>query len=297
MKSVNVKQPAKIILYGEHFVVHGSYAVALTINKFLYITVYKNSSFGLTIQFRDGSSVSYDTDADVKIIKYLRFLSSKLGINDIYVELKLDFPISAGLGSSASMAVGLSEALYKLKYGYSPSSKVLYELADKFEKLVHGNPSGIDLNTILSKKIILYDGTSKRVIDAIHDIKKLKFIMVSYASYEEWPPLNESPQTGMSKNGGREIKERVYLEKLHCDNLCHSYLSTGGLLSFSSHRNIYDRDDTVDYLTFNLRVVEDVGLSAYKAGGWNPIYRFWNEYLWYFPWSHIFALSAAFANC
>lgn len=177
MRSVEVKQPGKIILFGEHFVVHGSYAVAFTINRFVTINAFNGSYSGLTINFKDGSKISYDIDSNIKLIRYLKFLMSKLNIKDVYIEITLDFPISAGLGSSASMAVGMAEALYKLKYGKSPKISQIYSLANKFEEIVHGKPSGVDLNTILVKKIILYDGKTKQIVDKTDLKYNLYFIV------------------------------------------------------------------------------------------------------------------------
>ncbi len=162
-----VKEPAKIILFGEHFVVHGSCAVSFAIDRFVHVNISLAKSFNLTIKFYDGSMFSYDIDSDVDIVKYARFLMDKLKIpQKINVNIQLDFPISAGLGSSASMAAALAKALSMLKYGYIPSFQTIYDLANEFEKRVHGNPSGIDLHTILTRKIILYDGKSKRILDS-----------------------------------------------------------------------------------------------------------------------------------
>jgi len=174
LKIVNVYEPGKVILFGEHFVVHGSKAVAFAIDKFVKVSVTKSDFLSVEISF-PGDPVIKDkvirhppehVSSNV-FLNYIVNLTRKFNIGNVRINVEVGFPVAAGLGSSASIAAAVTKALYTYKYGIVPSKEVIYEIANQLEVEIHGNPSGIDLNTILERGIVLYDGLEKRIVNKL----------------------------------------------------------------------------------------------------------------------------------
>ena len=81
----------------------------------------------------------------------------------VVVELSTELPISAGLGSSASYCCSLSTALYALTQPTPPSLPLslsalttINTWAYEGERVLHGNPSGVDNTCITHGGVILY---------------------------------------------------------------------------------------------------------------------------------------------
>ena len=127
----------KVILFGEHFVVHGAPSIVAAI---------KNEAI---------VEVSPSNDSENHIITTLtvvpklstagigRVLES-LGIKEKYdVRLTGDLPTFGGLGSSAAFCVALARAFAKEK-GIQLTPQEINRHAYEGEKAFHGNPSGVD---------------------------------------------------------------------------------------------------------------------------------------------------------
>lgn len=148
----------KIILMGEHAVVYGQPALALP------FPAVETKAF---ISKRPGPvqlDCIYYKDELVKAPDILLGLSEMVkGIVEAYgeklegfeIRIESTIPPERGLGSSAAVALATSRALYK--YFNKPLS---YEDQIKWagvsEKIVHGNPSGIDSATIGGEEALYY---------------------------------------------------------------------------------------------------------------------------------------------
>jgi len=72
------------------------------------------------------------------------------------LDIEFEFPASAGLGSSASLAALMYILLYRWLNMRDPPREEIYRHASEFERMMHGNPSGIDLATVVEGGVILY---------------------------------------------------------------------------------------------------------------------------------------------
>lgn len=161
--------PAKIILFGEHFVVSDRLAIAAAIDlrakveanfndsKYFSLTE-KKSNFKIIVNFDDiinGCIDSYDRFFKPllfilhEISKYLQF---KSGIDFI---IDSDIPIGVGLGSSAAVSVAFSAATLKL-LNYNFSMEDIVNFASRGEYLAHERPSGIDPTISTFGGILVY---------------------------------------------------------------------------------------------------------------------------------------------
>ncbi len=139
--------PGKAILLGEHFVVHGAYALVAAIQQGSFaFTCFSDTdeivSESLNVAWRDGSIVPMQLLPYKKALDKIReqYNFSK----KIRSVLSTNLPISAGLGSSSSTSVAFSASVLKLISGEVDYS-MLYNMSMESERVTHGNPSGADV--------------------------------------------------------------------------------------------------------------------------------------------------------
>jgi mevalonate kinase len=84
-------------------------------------------------------------------------LMERAGLKEQGLNIDIDssIPMAAGLGSSASVAVSVIAALSKL-LGLKNNREEIRELAFTPERIVHGNPSGIDQTTATYGGVLAY---------------------------------------------------------------------------------------------------------------------------------------------
>jgi mevalonate kinase len=126
----------KVILFGEHFVVHGTPAIAVGISSKCVVEVEK------------ADEMVFVTDAQGTIPeltnKAIANVVTAMNVKDQFeVFMGGNLPICGGLGSSAAFSVAMVRAFanyYDIKLTDEQVNKYAYE----GEKAFHGNPSGID---------------------------------------------------------------------------------------------------------------------------------------------------------
>ncbi len=151
--------PGKIILSGEHFVVHGSYAVSAAIDRRVRVAISETPGQEFEIVSNEESSHLFADDERFKAAKsVLRRAIEQYGSppTGIRVEIESEIPPGSGLGSSAATSVATSAAFVSFM-GKSVSSEEVLRLASEGEKSVHGNPSGIDMRASYLGGIFLFN--------------------------------------------------------------------------------------------------------------------------------------------
>lgn len=154
----------KLILAGEHLVVHGYDGVAIPLfSKQTEITLSdKLNSHSINQEtFAENQNSFFDAN--------LHFFTSLLNFSEKQLQTLSEFKFQislpdtgVGLGSSASFATAMIKILSQFLDQNLSQSKLL-DLVFKTEKHYHGNPSGIDHNTIILETPILFSGATKKV--------------------------------------------------------------------------------------------------------------------------------------
>ena len=153
---IEASAPGKVILLGEHFVVHGSHALSMAINKFARATAIPDDNLVISLKTYDGRNILLSRDKESFATSFFKILKEDYNLPNMNINIKLEFPLSAGLGSSASIGAILTEIAYKYKYGETPSIDIYMKYVGIMEKIVHKIPSGVDHHTIIHGGIILY---------------------------------------------------------------------------------------------------------------------------------------------
>lgn len=145
--------PGKIILFGEHAVVFGKPALAMAVNRRARVKVRKTSEDHISITIPDldvegvlqphGGLESSGTGK----VGILRYITEAIKLREVpgglEVQVKLEIPIGAGMGSSAAITVATLAALTQLQ-GQELDKKALARQAHQVELRVQGAASPLD---------------------------------------------------------------------------------------------------------------------------------------------------------
>jgi len=157
-RQAKASAPAKVILLGEHFVVHGEPAIVLAIDRRATVTVkirsdpkifIKSEDIGISGFFMNDQFFPQRGGGEAKkklepIYAVAREVIQKFHLkNGVNIEIKSSIPIAAGLGSSAAVSVASAAALCSL-FGSDESEDNIFQIAFNAEKIIHGTPSGVD---------------------------------------------------------------------------------------------------------------------------------------------------------
>lgn len=129
--------PAKAILMGEHFVVHGSPALAVPVKSLSLEVVLEESAQQAPLPGHLGfcfwtAREAYDRQCSVPLS----------------VQVKSSIPEGAGLGSSAALSLAMARAVAEA-FRTPTDVDSLREVSMACERQAHGKPSGIDTEVCL----------------------------------------------------------------------------------------------------------------------------------------------------
>jgi hydroxymethylglutaryl-CoA synthase len=197
--SIKIKTPAKLILSGEHAVVHGAPALGTSLPIYtttsLYLIdepkyVFQLENLKKQLEFNDASLLKLKQNTEQAYQNFLKgelevkhilkssnllpyilaiFLEKK-GINfkkGAMIKMKSDIPMGIGLGSSASVISGLIKVL-SFEKKLQAKNKYIH-LAQQIEHLVHGKSSGFDI------EVIWQEGCLYKEKEKIFTLPKLPF--------------------------------------------------------------------------------------------------------------------------
>lgn len=178
---MKVYAPGKLILSGEHAVVHGQPALAMAVNRYAVASVGRGLFPKVSLDLADIAHSSHLTLQDLHSIKervkrkYQKFVRGEYHIRDVLrkpfelvqaalgimagehnitlpdgmkIHVASDIPIGSGMGSSAASILCVMKAA-SLHLNVPISTDILYQMALEAENLQHGNSSGLDLRVSL----------------------------------------------------------------------------------------------------------------------------------------------------
>lgn len=174
---MKVYAPGKLILSGEHAVVHGHPALAMAINRYAIATVTPERLPQILFDLSDLAHRRHLSLTGLQRLKdrikqkYQRFINGEYAIRDVIqkpfelaqvalgiladalnvslphgvkIHVRSDIPIGCGMGSSASIILSVMYAV-SCYLKLSLSMDALYQLALQAENMQHGHSSGLDL--------------------------------------------------------------------------------------------------------------------------------------------------------
>ena len=178
MKSI-ASAPAKIILFGEHFVVHGTPAILAAIDKRVTVTstftengtVKINSELG-TLEVSISSLYKYkEVKSEFRPFVYLtnKMIDSNQNVKGLEITINSDIPIGVGLGSSSACCVATTASISGLFKELS--SEEILKISIEAEKTIFPDTSGADCTVCTYGGMINYPNIKK--IDNTFDLNLL----------------------------------------------------------------------------------------------------------------------------
>jgi mevalonate kinase len=169
LKSI-ASAPGKIILFGEHFVVHGTKAILAAIDKRVTVTstftenktIKVNSQLG-TLEVPISSSYE-EVKSEFRPFVYLanKIINSNQNVNVLEVTIDSDIPIGVALGSSSACCVAAAASISELFKELS--SEEILNISIEAEKTIFPDTSGADCTVCTYGGMIEYEqftGTKK----------------------------------------------------------------------------------------------------------------------------------------
>jgi mevalonate kinase len=173
LKSI-ASAPGKIILFGEHFVVHGTKAILAAIDKMVTVTttftenktIKVNSELG-TLEVPISSSYE-EAKSEFRPFIFLanKMISSNQNVSGLEVTIDSDIPIGVGLGSSSACCVAAAASICGLFKELS--SEEILNLSIEAEKTIFPDTSGADCTVCTYGGMIEYPSIEK--IDNTFDL-------------------------------------------------------------------------------------------------------------------------------
>lgn len=259
MKRSIASAPAKVIIFGEHAVVYKKPAISVAVDKRAKIIITPSNS--QTIFSCDELDVKSEINLNKKefkmisgqkgIVEYvLETLSLKHDNSPINIDLILDIPIGAGLGSSAAITVALIAALdnyHNKKLNLDEIAKT----AHKVELNVQGSASPLDTATSTYGGLIFLDENS--------NVTKLnaKFDNVMVIGY-----TSQRGDTGQMVSNVKKLKENY-------SSLIDSIINIMGNITLQAkelfEKEILNEDDfrkIADLLNINQGLLDAIGVNT-----------------------------------
>ena len=162
MKSI-ASAPGKIILFGEHFVVHGTPAILAAIDKRVTVTSTFTENKILKINSQLGtlevpiSSSHEEAKSEFKPFIYLanKMINSHQDVNGLEITIDSDIHIGVGLGSSSACCIAATASIFGLFKEIS--SEEILKMSIEAEKTIFPDTSGADCTVCTYGGIIEYD--------------------------------------------------------------------------------------------------------------------------------------------
>jgi len=176
LKSI-ASAPGKIILFGEHFVVHGTKAILAAIDKRVTVTSTFTENKTIKVDSQLGTievpiSSSYEeVKSEFRPFVYLanKIINSEQNASGLEITIDSDIPIGVGLGSSSACCVAAAASISELFNELS--SEEILKMSIEAEKTIFPDTSGADCTVCTYGGMIEYPSVEK--IDNAFDLNLL----------------------------------------------------------------------------------------------------------------------------
>lgn len=228
MQATRSSAPAKVILFGEHFVVEGQPAIAAAISLRAHVTVEPadtdgilvySKNLGLLEEYRFAERGAWSGKMlSIAIAAYtaMESLGRKSGVK---VTVDSEIPPGSGMGSSAAVAVATTHATFRA-FGEEPDLKEVSRIAFEAEKVVHGKPSGID-NTVATYGGVIAYRKGEGFIPLKAELNGVRLVLAD---------------SGVPRNTGEMVKRVLELKNTYPSVLEPLYHAAGRLVVEAARR-------------------------------------------------------------
>jgi mevalonate kinase len=162
----------KVILLGEHFVVHGVPGIASAIDSTVDAEV-KKAGAGITVADERKGATGYTQKKKAQQEESIERMLKKMGINPERTVLDIwlggSLPSFSGIGASAASSVAIARAIAE-EFKMDLPDATINEIAYEAEKAYAGTPSGIDNTAATYGGVIWFKRNLNGVSDTIEKL-------------------------------------------------------------------------------------------------------------------------------
>ena len=276
---------AKLVLSGEHGVVHGAKAVgmpievkSMTMDIELVTKIQSKLNHKSNYDMDSGHQVILnDTDHTKDLLPTLLKALDLLNISSnqklmpescrLNIVIKTQIPLAAGLGASAALSINFIKALSRL-FNIDITCSTINHLANILEQRFHGKPSGLDVNIISHSCLISFVKGQDPII--ISPPKCFNLALIDSKIYSSTKILVKSSTNIITKN--LKYKQRI----ISLFNQAHDLIIDGCLTKNSLHviksfelsRTLFTELKLTNYhLNTIMNKIIDLGALAVKPTG------------------------------
>ncbi|MCL4239058.1 MAG: mevalonate kinase [Anaerolineae bacterium] len=180
LSTIHVSAPGKLMLLGEHAVVHGRPCLVTAMDARLHMTLTRSGDDRFTLDapdvgahgvtgrladaFRDGRALARGTRF---IESALRVFAERIGLEEgVNIATRSDFSSQLGLGSSSATVACALFGLAHLQ-GVELAADRLFDLGLEAIRRVQGSGSGFDLAAAISGGTLYYENAAPRRIEPL----------------------------------------------------------------------------------------------------------------------------------
>lgn len=159
---VSASAPGKVILFGEHAVVHGYTAAAIPLPGIRAFTSVSDRYYSVDTHIfapmidLDANCADLPDSHPIKFTIHLFYAQHPhIDQRPVTIRMESQIPISSGMGSGAAVTASLLRSLFQF-HEITVSSHTLSKMVYEVEKIHHGAPSGIDNTVVCYEQPILF---------------------------------------------------------------------------------------------------------------------------------------------
>jgi mevalonate kinase len=152
---------SKVILLGEHGVVHGVDALVVGMDRGIRVEAGASDRLHVNIpawsvNLGAGDCPISSLEADLTDALLRMFARLNLGDTPLTFNVNAVIPSRAGLGASASLGVACARAALNF-FGAECAEEQLFDAVLAFENVFHHNSSGVDIRAVLRRGVGIYN--------------------------------------------------------------------------------------------------------------------------------------------
>jgi len=194
----------KVILFGEHFVVHGVPGIVSAIDSTTNAEV-KQGGKGIQIRDERRTAQGYGEEKRLQQIESIERMLRAMGI-DTKISLEIwiggTLPGFSGLGASAASSVAIARAIAQ-ELGLKVSDEKINQVAYEAEKAYAGNPSGIDNTAATYGGLMWFEkdmGGGQDKIEKLHVRRPIEIVIGSTGKVANTKAMVEGVAERKKKN-------------------------------------------------------------------------------------------------